>query len=111
MLCYSLRHINNPVARLLDPQTEIDIFEPERAKTLIETSNLFPDAAAKHQEGARGLIDILLPAWIHVEASITPVDRVSGPDPVDEQDFERQGSRGGEGPHVEPALPDAAGGG
>jgi hypothetical protein len=55
---------------------EIDIFEPDRVKPLIQAPQLRPDTPAEHQESTRGLFHLRGAIEILIEISIAPIHRI-----------------------------------
>lgn len=73
-------------------QAEINVLKPDRSEAFIEAPNSAPSLFANEQKCAGGLLDVLAATQIQIEATPTPVDRISGPDSIDGKIF--QGQRG-----------------
>ncbi len=83
---------------------EIHIFEPEREEALVQAAQAVPHVPPQHEERARGLLHIGGLAVIEVEATVAAVHRVTPPEPIHSQNFERQRQRRGKAAHHEAGL-------
>jgi hypothetical protein len=52
------RFVADPITAFPDPETEIDIFKPDRAEAFVEAAEAGPGLAPNEQKGAGGLFGI-----------------------------------------------------
>src|SRR5713226_8518443 len=83
---------------------EVNILEPDRVELLVESSYTFPSFTTKHQKRPGRLFDFGRFFMVKPVATVMPIHRVTGPEPVDEQHFERQAERGGKASNGEAGL-------
>jgi hypothetical protein len=74
-----------------DAAAEINIFKPDGEKALIKTSNGRPNLTSHCQTSAGRLINLLRLGIVEIEAPIISVQRVRGPETVEEHYFGRHG--------------------
>jgi hypothetical protein len=58
------------------PAAEIHVFEPDRAKVLIEAAQPLPNVSPEHEESPGWLLHRAGVVQIPVQAAITPVDGI-----------------------------------
>ena len=102
------RFVADPVAGVLDPDAEINIFKPDRPEALVEAAEAGPGSAPDQQESTGGLLGIAGLGQIEIQAAVTAIDRIARPDPVQPYVFKGQCRRRGEASQREAALWHAA---
>jgi len=98
------RFVADPITGFPDPDAEINIFKPNRAKAFVEAPQAGPSLAPDEQEGAGGLLGIAGFGQIYIEAAPTAVDGVPRPDPVETHVLKGQCRRSGEAAQSEALL-------
>src|SRR5438105_1285284 len=83
---------------------EINVFKPEREKPLIKTSHALPSPASYCQTGARRLINLLWLGVVQIEAAIIAVQRIGGPETVEQQYLGRHGQHRRESAHAKAPI-------
>src|SRR5215469_16080180 len=70
---------------------EIDVLKPDGPEAFVQTTDRLPCLSGKHQESAGRLIDPGHTHEVEFPATVMPIHRVAGPEPVDAEYFEYQG--------------------
>jgi hypothetical protein len=104
MLRANLRDVLDSIPRIRRPAAKIHVFEPDRMKVFVETAQIFPYIAPRHEKCAGGLLHGALEVQIPIQVSIASVNRVPRPQAVDSQELERQGCRRGKPADSKPGL-------
>src|SRR5450755_1708135 len=77
---------------------EIHIFEPEREKALVQSTQFLPHGAANHQERSGWLLHLKIPGVVQPQTTVSPVDRISRPDSIKHESFQNKDGRCGQAP-------------
>src|SRR5579863_3170950 len=87
------RNVLDPECRIRRSAAEIHVLEPDWVKLLIEAAQALPDVTASHEECSGGLLDWPRLVQIAIQVTISTVYWITGPHPIQAEQFEYQ--RGG----------------
>ena len=75
--------ILRPVPRKGCAPAKVDVLEPDRVKTLVESADTFPNIAPKHKKRTGGLIHFARLLQAAVEIPVPPVHRIPRPKSIE----------------------------
>jgi hypothetical protein len=76
---HHVRNILNAITRFHSSLAIINILEPNRVKTFVETSQAGPNVSTGHQESTGRLVDFSRAVEIPIQITIPAIDRVGRP--------------------------------
>ncbi len=97
-------HIFDSIFKIQRPFTVVDIFKPHGLKGFIETAQLFPHIAARHEESPGGLLHGTGLREVALQIAVAAIDPIRRPQPVDAEQLKCQRGRSGKAANREPGL-------